>query len=81
VGIFDKLGLDKEIAGATDRRPVPPVGRHQAQQWMFSDTCVVTMAVGPSSSVDAAVIDSDHNDQRSCEIAMKLARLVEPKLP
>jgi hypothetical protein len=81
VGIFDELGLDKEIAGAKNRRPVPTVGNHQAQEYMFGSNCTFTMGVGAKSTVDASAGDIDGNDTRACEVAMKVAQLVEPKLP
>jgi hypothetical protein len=39
------------------------------------------MGVGTKSTVDASAGDIDGNDTRSCEVAMKVAQLVEPKLP
>jgi hypothetical protein len=82
VNIYDELGPDKQADGAKGRKPVPTVGRHDAQQWIHAGgTCVVSIATSTTSTVDATVTDIDGNDQRSCDAAMKLAQVVEPKLP
>ncbi|SDD88232.1 DUF3558 family protein [Actinokineospora iranica] len=79
VNIYYRLGLDSVEAGNTDVRPVPTVGRHKALHSMFGITCLVTMEVTATSTVEGA--GSARTDAESCEVAMKIAQAVEPKLP
>lgn len=81
VAIFDTLGPDKDVGGAQGRRAVAPIGRHQAQRWMFAGLCTFSLAVSATSTVDATAEDIDGDEARSCDTALLLARLVEPKLP
>jgi hypothetical protein len=45
------------------------------------DTCAVSIELTKTSRVDTQGTDDSGNKQRACDLAMNLARLVEPKLP
>jgi len=79
--IFDEAGLT-EILAASPPTPVPTVGRHKAVWNMRGgDTCAVSIELTKTSRVDFQGTDDRGSPQRGCDLAMNLARLVEPKLP
>ncbi|WP_130342533.1 DUF3558 family protein [Herbihabitans rhizosphaerae] len=80
LGIVDTAGL-ANITGATEKAPVPTVGRHQAVRWTAGtgNTCSVSLELTSTARVDAQVVATDASS--ACPKAMKLAQLVEPKLP
>jgi hypothetical protein len=77
--IFDVLGT-KDVQATGEIKTLPPIGKHQAVQGVFGTACAVSVAVSATSRVDA-VVSADGNTSKGCEIAMQVARLVEPKLP
>jgi hypothetical protein len=80
IGILDELGLKDVPADAGDT-PVPTVGTHQAVKGNAGDpgACIVIMGVTDSSRVEAQAVGAP--GPKPCELALKLAQLVEPKLP
>jgi hypothetical protein len=81
VGIFDDLGLD-DVTTYGEVKPVPTVGKHKAVQSMRGiDTCAVSIEVTKTSRVDAQGTSDDGDKQKACDLALRVARLVEPKLP
>lgn len=79
VAIFDELSLDEVVAHDTPK-PVT-VGKRRAVQSIGGFfTCAVTMEVSPTSRVDTQGT-TGRKDERACELALQLARMVEPKLP
>jgi hypothetical protein len=80
VAIYDELGLEDLVAGS-DIKPVPTVGRHKAVQAIGGiDTCGIVIEVTKTSRVDV-LGTAGGNEQKSCEIALRAAKLVEPRLP
>lgn len=81
LAIFDEAGLT-EILADSPPTPVPTVGRHKAVWNMRGhDTCAVSIEVTKTSRVDVQGTDDNGNTQRGCDLAVTVARLVEPKLP
>jgi hypothetical protein len=81
VGIFDDLGLNDVVANGPIK-PVPTVGRHKAVQSMGGiRTCAISIEVTPTSRVDTTGTTNQPDDQKSCAIALQVAKLVEPRLP
>ncbi len=79
VNVFYRLGLDSVEASNIGVKSVPIVGKHKALQSMFGISCAITMEISTTAIVSASA--SAGTDARSCEIAMKIAELIEPKLP
>jgi hypothetical protein len=64
-------------------KKLPDIGKHQAVQTQEGGgpgTCLIALAVTEKSRVDNTVVVSG-NTQKACELAMELAKQVEPKLP
>jgi hypothetical protein len=81
VGILDDLGLD-DVTTYGSVKPVPTVGQHKAVQSMRGvDTCAISIEVTKTSRVDTQGTSDDGNVQKACDLALHVARLVEPKLP
>jgi hypothetical protein len=79
VAIYDELGIDDVVAHG-EIKPVP-VGAHKAVQWLGGiDTCAVTLEITKTSRVDLQGT-AGGNEQKSCDLALKVAKLVEPRLP
>jgi hypothetical protein len=80
VGIFDDLGLD-DVAANGEIKPLPVIGKHKAVQSIRGvDTCAVSIEVTKSSRVDTqGTVGGDV--QKSCDLALKVAKLVEARLP
>jgi hypothetical protein len=79
VGIFDELGLDDLVAQGPPK-PVT-VGKRKALQSIRGiDTCAISIELTKTSRVDTQGT-AGGDEQRSCDIALRVARLVEPKLP
>lgn len=78
VGIWDNAGI-ADLPASVDATPVPPVGKHDAVRSRDSAGCSIIMGVGRSSRVDASV--NGGSVDKACELAMRLATLVEPRLP
>jgi hypothetical protein len=80
VVIYDELGLD-DVTTDTSVTPVPTVGKHKAVQWTGGvDTCVISLEVAKNTRVDAQGT-AGGDTQKSCSIALQVAKFVEPKLP
>jgi hypothetical protein len=79
VAIYDDLGLDDVVAHG-EIKPVS-VGRHKAVQSIGGiDTCGVSIEVTKTSRVDT-LGTAGGDERKSCDIALRVAKLVEPKLP
>lgn len=82
VDVRDSQGLaDINTGGLT--LTDDPVGHHQGKlvQQSSGDTCFVAIGVTPTSRVDVTVSSSDADATRSCALANRFAKVVEPKLP
>jgi Protein of unknown function (DUF3558) len=80
VGIWDDLGLDDLVAD--DLKPVQMIGNHRARQGTAPlGGGVVAIEVTRTSRVDVTASSVDGDKQKSYELAMRVAKLVEPKLP
>lgn len=81
MAVYDELGLE-DIVAHSAITPVPTVGKHNAVQWMGGiRTCAISLEVTKTSRVDAQGTNNQPNDQKSCEIALRVAKLIEPRLP
>ncbi len=80
IGIRTDVGL----AGFTDSGGIvhgTTIGRHQAKQEVDNTgSCVIGIGVSASSRVDVTVTPGDQTSD-PCPTALKLANIVEPKLP
>ncbi|MBP2320955.1 hypothetical protein JOF56_001340 [Kibdelosporangium banguiense] len=79
VAIFDELGLDDLVARGTPK-PVTVGNRKALQSIGGIDTCAISIELTNTSRVDTQGT-AGGDEQKSCDIALKVARLVEPKLP
>ena len=82
VGIRDTAGL-ADLPNDSRHTKLPDVGAHQAVQSAGGagpGSCGVILGVGASSRVENSVI-AGTDEQKACGLAMRLAGLVEPKLP
>jgi hypothetical protein len=79
VGTFDVLGI-KDVVATGEIKPVPTVGTHQAVQSIYGTVCAISIEVTRTSRVDIGGA-ANGDTAKSCQIAMQVARLVEPKLP
>lgn len=79
VNVYDRNGLDGMEQGRDKVTSIPNIGRHKAIQAMFGTTCMVAMEITPTSAVEGT--GTADTDAQSCEIAMKMALAIEPKLP
>lgn len=78
VEIFETRGL-AEIVG-TDIKDLPKIGGHDAKSFIApAGSCGVSLGVGDDSRVDNTAVGGDQ--QQGCQLAAKLAALVEPELP
>lgn len=80
VAIFDIRGI-KDVVASGQIQQIPKIGRHEAvQSFGGVDSCAISMAITETSRVDTSA--AAHGDaQKSCETALKVAQLVEPRLP
>jgi hypothetical protein len=79
VGIWTIVGL----AGVQASSPVTDlkIGRHQAKRFVgATESCVIALGVTELSRVDV-VLNATSSGQDPCPFAMRVAELVEPKLP
>jgi len=79
VAIFDELGLDDLVAQGAPK-PVSVGNRKAVQSIRGIDTCAISIELTKTSRVDTQGT-AGGDEQRSCDIALRVARLVEPKLP
>ena len=79
VAIFEELGL-KDITQRTDLMPLR-VGDHEAVQALAGAKCAISIATSESSRVDVGGTHIGGDEKKSCQAAMSLVQLVEPKLP
>jgi hypothetical protein len=80
VTIFDTRGI-KDVAASGQIQQLPKVGRHEAvKSFGGVDSCAISMAITETSRVDTSAA-ARGDAQRSCDVAMQVARLIEPKLP
>jgi hypothetical protein len=79
VDVYALLGT-KEVRATGEIKPIGKVGTHQAVQYVFGTTCSVSLGITETSRVDVRV-GAGGNNQKACEMAPQVARLVEPKLP
>jgi hypothetical protein len=81
VAIFDDLSIDDVAAVNREVKPLPNIGRHRAVQSIGGiDTCGVSIEVTKTSRVDT-LGTAGGDERKSCDIALRVAKLVEPKLP
>jgi hypothetical protein len=78
VGLWDTVGL-KDLPSGTPQDPVPTVGKHEAVWIKDVAGCTVMMGVTEKSRVDTSA--NGGSVDKACELAMQLAKLVEPELP
>lgn len=79
VGIFDELGLDDLVAQGPPK-PVTVGNRKALQSIRGIDTCAISIELTKTSRVDTQGT-AGGDEKRSCDIALRVALLVEPKLP
>lgn len=80
--IYDKLGI-KDLPSEREIKQLPKVGAHEAVQRTDSanpGNCGVIIGVTESSRVTTQVT-AGTDTQKGCDLAMQLAKLVEPELP
>jgi hypothetical protein len=81
VSIWDDLGLD-DVLATGGKKSIADVGGHKAVQAKGGiDACVIAVELTKTSRVDSIVTTTDGNDQKSCDLALQVAKLVEPRLP
>jgi hypothetical protein len=78
VGLWDTAGL-KDLSGTDAPTPVPTVGKHEAVRIKDTAGCSIFMGVTEKSRVDTAA--NGGSVDKACELALKLATLIEPELP
>lgn len=79
VTIYDSLGLADVVANG-EVKTIPAIGKHDAAQYTgVADNCVFALSVSKSTRVDVA--GTGPLFDKSCEVASKAAKLVEPELP
>ena len=82
VGLLDKAGIS-DIPSEVPVEQLPNIGQHQAvlsRGASGTTPCAVILRVTDSSRAEMQVVaGTDVN--KACELAMELARLVEPELP
>lgn len=79
VEVFDSNGL-ADLAENTDVQQLPKVGAHDAASFVdAAGVCGVSLGVGEDARVDSTAVGGDQ--QQGCQLATRLATLVEPKLP
>jgi hypothetical protein len=80
VAIYDNAGI-KDLPPGTTINQLADIGSHKAVQVPANagDGCAVILGVTDSSRVVNNVVAADQ--QKSCDLALQTARLVEPKLP
>jgi hypothetical protein len=79
VAIYDELGLD-DLVSHGPPKPVTVGKRKALQSFGGIDTCAISLELTKTSRVDT-MGTAGGDEERSCDIALRLARLVEPKLP
>lgn len=81
VDIWDTAGID-DVPDDVTINPLPDIGSHKAVQGPAKQggSCTVFMAVTDSSRVGTTVT-AGTDVQKGCELALQMAKLVEPKLP
>ncbi|AHH94818.1 hypothetical protein GCM10010174_36280 [Kutzneria viridogrisea] len=82
LGLDDQRGVKQLIVGE-GRPSTITVGRHQARQIAanFGDgNCVVSLAITDSSRVDV-VANANVDTAKACDLALRTAKIVEPKVP
>lgn len=80
VSTFDTRGV-KDVVASGEIKKVPTIGRHEAvQSFGGVDSCAISIAITETSRVDTSAA-AHGNAAKSCEVAMQVAKLVEPKLP
>lgn len=78
IAVFDSLGVkDLRAAQVTPTQ----VGGREAMRGISGAGCEIAIATSESSRVDAVFTHISGDEQKSCELAMQVAQLVEPKLP
>jgi hypothetical protein len=81
ISVYDRLGI-KDLPGNLEVKQLPDVGSHNAVQisrLAGPGSCLVNMGVTDSSSVSVGLI-AGLNTKKACDLALRIARRVEPKL-
>ncbi|MFB9299236.1 DUF3558 domain-containing protein [Kibdelosporangium philippinense] len=82
VNTFGARGIKDVVANRGEIKPTPKVGRHDAvQSFGGINSCAITIAISDTSRVDSVAAHNREGDAKSCEIALQVVRLIEPKLP
>ncbi|HET9142033.1 DUF3558 family protein [Actinophytocola sp.] len=82
VGLLDKAGID-DIPSGVPIEQLPNIGDHQAvrsKEAGGTTPCAVILGVTNSSRVELQATAGTDVD-KACELAMDMAKLVEPELP
>lgn len=82
VGIYDRLGI-KDIPQNIQLKELPDIGTHKAVQDVDPanpGVCGVTLGVTESSRVRIQVL-AGTDTTKACDLALQMAKLVEPELP
>lgn len=82
LALYDSLGI-KDIPADAGAKPLADIGRHKAVQTTElggQGSCSVTLGVTDTSRASAGLITGT-DQQKACELAMEMAKLVEPELP
>jgi predicted small secreted protein len=82
VGLLEKAGI-RDFPSNISVEQLPKIGDHQAVRTKGAGgtrDCAISLGVTDSSRVDAQAVAGADAD-KACELAMELAKLVEPELP
>ncbi|MFD9962921.1 DUF3558 family protein [Amycolatopsis sp. NPDC058986] len=80
ITVRDNAGLDALPDNGGGKKPgTMTSGRKAVQAPQPPEGCVLALAVGTGSRVDVSIVSAD--SAKACDIASKVADVVEPKLP
>ncbi|GAA0644369.1 hypothetical protein GCM10010174_79190 [Kutzneria viridogrisea] len=82
LGLDDQRGVKQLLVGK-GRPSMITVGRHQAKRIeanLGERNCVVSLVITDSSRVDV-VVSGDADTATICDLALRTAKIVEPKVP
>ncbi|SMD23788.1 Protein of unknown function [Kibdelosporangium aridum] len=79
INAYGELG-HKDVVSTGEVKTLPNIGKHRAVQFSMDPVCAVSLGITESARVDATVT-TGHNLQEACPIAMRVAQMIEPKVP
>lgn len=79
VDVYDDLGI-KDAQATGEIKPIANVGKHKAIQFPYGGTCTIALEITNTSRVDVAA-SAGSTVEKGCELAARVAPMVEPKLP